>query len=60
VHVEIISESEELVTETLKDLRKEVEAREEVNEKETLEHVSSLTCWVSFLMPPITLSCPLS
>jgi hypothetical protein len=43
VHVEIISETEELVTETLKDLRKEVEAREEVNEKATLEPVSSLT-----------------
>jgi hypothetical protein len=42
VHVATISETK-LVTKTLKDLRKEVEAREEVNEKETLEPISSLS-----------------
>jgi len=33
MHVATISETEELVTETLKDLRKEFKARKEVNEK---------------------------
>jgi glutamyl-tRNA reductase len=43
MYVTTISETEELVTETLKDLRREVEAREEITEKETLEPISSLT-----------------
>jgi glutamyl-tRNA reductase len=43
MYVTTISEAEELVTETLKDLRREVEAREEITEQETHEPVNSLT-----------------
>jgi hypothetical protein len=43
MHVTTISEAEELVTTTLKDLRREVEATEEITEQETLEPVISLT-----------------
>jgi hypothetical protein len=37
MYVTTISEAEELVTETLKDLRREVEAREEITEQVTHE-----------------------
>jgi hypothetical protein len=43
MHVATISETEELVTKTLKDLRREFESIEEVNEKEILEPINSLT-----------------
>jgi hypothetical protein len=43
MYVATISEAEELVTETLKDLRREVEAREEITEKVVQEPVNSLT-----------------
>ena len=43
MYVATISEAEELVTETLKDLRREVKAGEEITEKEVHEPVISLT-----------------
>jgi hypothetical protein len=43
MYVTIISEAEELVIETLKDLRREFEAREKITEQETLEPFISLT-----------------
>ena len=43
MYLETISQTGESVAETLKDLRREVEPREEINEKATLVPVSSLT-----------------
>ena len=43
MYVATISEAEELVTQTLKYLRREVESREEIIEKEVREPINSLT-----------------
>jgi hypothetical protein len=43
MYITTISEDEELVTKTLKDLKREFEAREEITEQESLELISSMT-----------------
>jgi hypothetical protein len=43
MYVATIGEEEELVTKTLKELRREVESREEIIEQESHEPVNSLT-----------------
>jgi hypothetical protein len=43
MYLKTIGENKELLIETLEDLRREVEAKEEITKKEKLEHVSYLT-----------------